>query len=204
MIRFVTLVLVAVLPLATGCRILALMFDEPTKPVPAEYPYLADKKVCILVRAPEETVFEHPHVLWEIADHVRLALEANVPGVKVVDPRKITDLQRREPDWDLRDPALIGRQFEAERVLEVDLTQYTTREPESPHLYRGHIAAAVRVYNTEYTNAQAAYRGDVQTVYPPDGPGQWGTTDREIRRATMETFALDVAGKFYERRVKVK
>jgi hypothetical protein len=187
-----------------GCKALALFGDEPTKTVPAEYPYFADKKVCVIVRAPEETIFEHSNVQWEVADHIGVVLEANVHGVTVIDPKKVGAKQRAEPDWQRRDPAALGKELGADRLIEVDLTQYMTREPDSPYLYRGHMAAAVRVYNTEYTNAQPTYKTDIQTVFPPDGPGQWGTNDREVRKGMMEAFAQDVVAKFYDRKVKIK
>lgn len=191
------------LPLLVGCRVLALLASgQDTKTVPAEYPYLADKNVAIIVHAPDETIFEHPNVQWEVADHVRVGLESNIKGIQVVDTKRIFDFQRAERDWEKLDPAEIGKRFGADRVLEVDLTQYETREPESPHLYRGHMTADVRVFNADYPNSQHTYRAGIQTVFPPDGPGQYGGNDRDVRRATMEVFAEDVAGKFYDRKVK--
>lgn len=187
-----------------GCRALALWLPEQTRTVVADYPYLAERPVAIVVRVADELLFEYPHIQWEVADHVRVALEGNVRGIKVVNPRRVVDFQRGGPAWETMDPALLGRRFQAERLLEIELTQYTTREPDSPHLYRGRIQAAVRVYNTEYTDSQPAYRTDVATVFPPDGPGRWGTNDREVRAAAMETFAADLAGKFYDRKVKVR
>jgi hypothetical protein len=195
------------LPLAAplaGCKALALVLPEPTKTVPAEYPYLAGKKVAIAVRADEETTAVYPHVQWEVADHVRVQLENNIRGITVVETRKVVDFQRSDPNWDRLDPADLGKRFGADRVLELDLTQYTTRQPESEYLYRGEIAAAMRVYNCEYPNSQAAYQSHAETVYPPSGPGQYGTREADIRRATMEAFAEEVAGRFYDRNVKVK
>lgn len=203
-IRVASLLLLAATCATAGCRALALILPEQTKTVAAEYPYLADKKVCIVVRAPDELLFEYPNVPWEVADHVRLALETNVRGVSVVDPKKIVDFQRSDPSWETMDPAALGKKFGADRVLEIDLTQYTTREPESPHLYRGHISAAVRVYNTEYANAQHAYQADVRTAHPAEGPGQYGANDRAIRGATMDAFGQDVANKFYDRQVTAR
>ncbi len=187
-----------------GCRSLALFWPEQTRTVAAEYPYLADKSVVILVRAPDEVLFEHPHVQWELADHVRVALEGKIRGVSIVEPRKVFDMQRADQSWRTQDPARLGRQFQADRLMEIDLLQYTTRDPDSPFLLRAHILAAVRVYNTEYTDAQPAYRTEVRTVYPPDGPGRWGSDERSIRAAAMERFAQDLAGRFYDRKVVVK
>jgi hypothetical protein len=204
MVRVVAFLWLPLVIFSTGCRSLVLIWPDQYRTVAADYPYLTGKRVGILVRAPDEVLFEYANVQWEVADHVRVALEGNVRGVSVVEPRKIVDFQRQDPSWETMDPALLGKRFGADRLLEIELTEYATREPESPHLYRGHVSAAVRVFNTEYPNSQPAYRTNIQTVYPPDGPGQWGTDDRAIRGAAMQAFAQDLAGKFYDRQVKVR
>lgn len=203
MIPRAVVLLLPLLACSSGCQLMGLLGPDVTKTVPADYPYLTGKRVCIVVHAGMETLSVYPHVQWEVADHVRVLLEANVKGATVVEPRKIVDFQRSNADWEKMDPAALGKRFAADRVLEVELTQYTTREPESDYMYRGHISAALRVFNTEYPKSQPAYQSQVQTVYPPSGPGQWGTDDRAIRRATMETFAQDVVNKFCDHKVKV-
>jgi hypothetical protein len=203
MVRCAAVLLLPLVACSSGCHLLGLLGPDEMKTVPAEYPYMAGKRVCIVVRAGMETLSIYPHVQLEVADHVRVQLEANVKGTTVVEPRKIVDLQRSDPDWEKMDPAALGKRFGADRVLECDLTQYTTREPESDYMYRGHISAALRVFDTEYPNSQPTFQTQVQTVYPKDGPGKWGSDDRAIRRATMEIFAQDVAFKFYDHKVKV-
>ncbi len=200
--RIAILVLLPILAASGGCKLIALFANPPMKDVAAEYPYLADKLVCIVVRADQEMEFEFPNLRWEIADHLRVVLEANIDGIKVVDPRSVVTFQNGNPDWELMDPALVGKRFRADRVLEIDLTQYTTREPESPHLYRGYITAALSIYNTEYPDSEPAYQAEVRTVHPPESAGNWGATDRDIRAATMEAFAEQTADRFYDRRVK--
>ena len=194
--------------LLVGCKALAapwlLWGPEPTRTVPAEYPYLSGKKACVLVWAEMDTLFEYPHVRLEVAEHVAHAMKGNVAGVSVTPNREVEQLQQRERDWDRADPAVLGKRFGAERVLVVELTQYSTREPDSPHLYRGRISANVKVYDTSYPKSAPAYKSVVETVYPPDSVGQWGSSDRGIRLATMEAFAQDVAGKFYDRTIKVR
>ncbi len=191
-----------------GCKWLAspvlLWGSEPTKEVPAEFPYLQGRKVCVVVWADSETLFEYPWAQLEISEHVVEAMKPNVRGISFIPCRNVVDLQSRDVDWDRKDPALLGARFGADRVLMIELTQYTTREPQSPHLYRGRIAANAKVYNTQYRNSEAIFKTPVEVVYPPDSDGQWGTNDQAIRKATMEAFAAELAGKFYDRRVKVK
>jgi hypothetical protein len=200
--------LLLLLAISGGCRLFAIPWlmwgQEPTKEVPAEYPYLQGEKVCVVVWADSETLFEYPWVQLEVSEHVAEAIKPNVRGVTFIPNRNVVELQRREPDWDRDDPALIGARFGADRVLMIELTQYTTREPESPHLYRGRIAGNVKVYDTDYRNSAPTFKTSVEVAYPPDSVGKWGTDDQAIRKATMEAFATELAGKFYDRRVKVK
>ena len=191
-----------------GCNLAALPFllwaDEPTRKVAAEYPYLGEKRTCIVVWAEMDTLFEYRDVQWELSEFVAAELESKVPGTTVVPCREVVDYQRRTLDWDRQDPAELGKRFGAERLLLIELTQYGTREPDSPHLYRGHVGANLRVYDTAYPKSEPAYRGSVDTVYPPDSVGLWSSDDRGIRRAMMQAFAVDVANKFYDRLVKVR
>jgi hypothetical protein len=193
---------------AGGCKWLAapwLMWaPEPTKRVPAEFPYLQGKKVCVAVWADSETLFEYPWVQLEVSEHVVETMKPNVRGVSFIPCRSVVELQRRDVDWDRKDPALLGARFGADRVLMIELTQYTTREPESPHLYRGRVAANLKVYNTQYRDSEPIFKSPVEVAYPPASVGQWGTNDQAIRLATMQAFAAEVAGKFYDRQVKVK
>ncbi len=201
------LLMLAVFPLA-GCRLIAAPFlawgQEQTKPVPAEYPYLAGRKICILVWAEQFTLFEYPHVQLDVSEHVRVALEGAVQGLTVIPNRQVVDYQTRDPNWETRGPARIGARFGADRVLMIELTQYTTREPGSPHLYRGYMGANIKVYDTGSPDAEPAYKTTLETVYPPDSMGTYGTDDRTIRASLMRAFGAELAGKFHDRREKVK
>lgn len=200
--------LLAVVAAGGGCKGLlaqtALMFgNDPTKTVPAAYPYLAGKRIVILVWADMETLFYFPNVRFEVAGFVKAAMEPNIRGATYVDPKKVDEYQRMNANWNRQSPAEIGKQFGADRVLMIELSEYTTREPDSPHLYRGHISAQVKAYDTTAPDTQPLYSEEVTVAYPPDRVGDWGTSDTAIRRATMEAFGQAVANLFYDRKVKL-
>lgn len=200
--------LAAALALLTGCRLMALPFlmwgEEPTKTVAPEYTDLGGKKLAIAVWAEMDTRFEYPFVQLEIAEHVRAALEACLKGTTFVPARQIVEYQKRNPEWERGSPGALAVRFKADRLLLVELSQYSTREPDSPHLLRGRISAAVKVYGSDEQRDAPLYRTTVDTVFPEDSVGQFGVSDDQIRRATMEAFANDVARKFYEHKIKVK
>ncbi len=190
-----------------GCRALAFPFlmwgEAPTKEVSAEYPHLAGRQVLVMVRAEADTLFDYPHVQYELARYVQAAIEPNVSGVGFVPAKPVAEMQQQEPSWDKTPPAAHARRFRADRVLRIELTRYGTREPESPHLFRGHIHATVSIYDPAYgDNVDAVYRTTIESVFPEGGPGSYGVNDREVRRAVMEQFATQLARKFYDHEIE--
>jgi hypothetical protein len=204
--RIACLGLLLTLSALAGCKAIALPFmmwgEEPTKLVPAESKALDGKKTCIAVWADSDTLFEFPNARLEIASFVEEALKGKVPKIATVGSRSVHDAQKQDPDWDRLPPAKFAARFRAERLLLIELTMYTTREPSSPHLYRGRISANIKVYDVEQGGDAPLFKTVVETVHPKDMPGEWGSTDTGVRRAAMEAFAADVAGRFHERKVK--
>mgnify|MGYP005851499949 CR=1 FL=1 len=202
----------AVLAGSAGCQLLAAPFlmwgPEPTKTVKAEYPHLQNKTVLVLVWAEPDALFDYPTLQYVLSEHLRVALEGNVSGVRCVPSRPVVEMQQRELDWDRRHPAEHGQRFKADQVLSIEINQFTTREPDSPHLLRGHVSANVKLYDPSYgTGVGPVWEpsgGAVRVVYPEDGPGAWGVAEPEIARELLTRFAQEVAGRFYDRKVKVK
>lgn len=196
----------AALALLAGCKLLAAPFllwgEEPTKKVEAKYPYLDNKKICVLVWAEQGTLFEYPNVRYELAEFLGQELKSALKGVTLTSNQTVVEFENREYDWERMNPASIGARFKAERVLMVELTEYTTREPDSPHLYRGHISANIKIYDTSQPDAGPTYRTQVATVYPPNTMSEWGADDRVVRRDTMQQFAADVVNNFHDRQEK--
>lgn len=178
--------------------------QEPTKPVPAEYPYLSDKKLVITVWADMDARFEYPYVQLEIAEHVRAELESHVKGLTVVPGRQVFDAQQADADWERAHPSTFGKRFGADRVMMIEVARYSIREPESPHLYRGRISAAVKIYDAADPNAGPSYKTTIDVSYPPDSVGRYGVEERTIRSETYRAFATELANRFYDRKVKVR
>jgi hypothetical protein len=189
-----------------GCKMAALPWlmwgEEPTRKVTAEYPYLDGKRICVLIWTDSNTLFEYPYVRLELSEHVQTAMKPNIARVSFIPNRDVVDYQQANPDWDREDPTAIGARFRAERVMLIELTHYTTREPDSPHLLRGLIASNVKVYDAETSNTQPLFSTTIESIYPEGGPASWGTDESDVRRATMEDFAIKLARKFHDHRVK--
>ncbi|MFN0138124.1 MAG: hypothetical protein ACKVS9_18625 [Phycisphaerae bacterium] len=200
--------LVGLLSMSAGCQMIAAPFlmwgPEPTKSVPAEYPYLTDKRVAVVVWADNYTLLEYPFVRLEISEHIRESLKASVKGIKLVSNQEVIARQDRDSNWDREHPARLGERFKADRVMMVEVSTYSTREADSPHLLRGRISANVKVYDTAYQDAAPAYKSIIDTMYPEGQNAEWTVREDTLRKETMERFATAVANKFYDRKVKVE
>lgn len=191
-----------------GCRALAtpwiLTGEEPTRRVRAEFPHLKGKKIAIVVWADSDTRFEYPFVRLELSEHIKSELESRIDNVTFCSNRQVVALQDRDPDWDRRPPARLGEQLGADRVLSVEVSQYTMREPESRHLLRGRIAAQVMVYDATRPSAGYLYKTEISVVHPDKSDGRWGNNEAAIRRETMEAFAHALVKRFYDHDEKVE
>ncbi|MBL8879926.1 MAG: hypothetical protein JNG88_12470 [Phycisphaerales bacterium] len=190
-----------------GCQALAapwiLTGEEPTKRIKAEFPHLKNKKIAILVWADSDARFEYPFVRLEMAEHIKSELEARIDGVKFSSNRQIIEMQDRDPDWDRKPPAKIGQRLDAERVISIEVSQYSMREPESRHLLRGRIAAQVSIYDTSRPDSGHLYRTEVAIMHPEKSEGRWGNDEAAIRREAMEAFATALVKRFYDHDEKV-
>lgn len=196
--------------MGTGCNLISLPFvlfaPEPTKKVSAEFTHLKGKRVLILVWAEQATLYEYQHVQVEIASHVRYYLKEKFKDLKVVAPSEVDRYMKRHPDWATEHPGRVGAHFKADLVIMLELMEFTTREPDSPSLFRGRARARVTMY--DLTGEDEMPKGvalkPAEAVYPPDRPiGVLRADDRIIRAETYKEFGRAVARKFYEHEVKL-
>lgn len=190
-----------------GCKLFAAPYllwgEEDTEVIPADYPFLDNTRVAVLVNAEPATRFEFPYVQLELANFVATEMQQRLNRCEVVPPSVVAQYQERELDWARSHPAKHGAFFNSEFVLLIDLTQYRTTEPDSPHLFRGIIDADVRLYEVSYGDEYGPVKQwQIAAQYPEDGPAAWGESAPDVRRRAMESFATEMAGKFYERKVK--
>jgi hypothetical protein len=180
-----------------------LLSPDPTKQVKAQYPHFEGQKVCIIVRADGDTLFEFPQVQFELSEHMRVALDGNVPKITFVANRQIVDWQVQQYDWQEIDPAAIATRFKADELIEIDLSEYTLRDPTEPQLLRGTLSAMVRVYSADRPDAAAKFSKYISVRYP-DGPvGTFTENASLVRRRTMELFAEQAGRLFYDHEVKM-
>ena len=108
-------------------------------------------------------------------------------------------LSGSEPSVDAEIPAA-GRYFRADKVIHITLLEFSMRDREMAHFYRGRVRASVAVYDLKDKSGttQRYALTDVAVVYPETrSQGFDGTSAQVVRQKTYEVFADSVGRKFY-------
>jgi hypothetical protein len=198
--------LVGLLPLATGCNLLTpLVFvGQPRKKVSPEFDKLPNKRVAVLVWTDPSTLFDYPHARFELATYVGEKLSAETAqrklNVDVVDPRDVEDLLQKNLDAQI-DPDTVGRTFNADYVIYLEVLRFQIRDPQQPQFLRGVIDASVSIHDMGADPDQLRrYELTPIECRHPEGPPvlMSATNSIHIREATYRKFAEQVARKFYE------
>lgn len=176
---------------------------------PAEFDKLAGSKVAILVWTDPSTLFDYPYARLEMATYVGDKLHAELAmrdqAIQVVDARDVEDFLQKNPDARI-DPGAVGRKFDANYIVYVEVASFQIRDPGEAQFLRGRINASVSVYDVT-ARERDARRFDltpVETVYPEDQPVLLSATNSPlVREATYRKFAEMVARKFFEYTVEL-
>jgi len=191
-----------------GCHWLyAWMVAErhPTKIVKAEY-LLEAERLVVVPYAGTETLFNHRTAPLEVSADITAYALANLKDrVKsIVNPLAVTQWQEQNVEWPNMSLDDIGKAFQADVVLYVELETYSLLEDGSANLYRGHVRGRVQVAKMGAAH-NPVYETTVEIFFPPDHPvGITGTSEAVIRQNTDAVFAQEVVAKFHDRTVEDK
>ncbi|MCP4592976.1 MAG: hypothetical protein GY842_19750 [bacterium] len=185
-----------------GCNLLIpiALISNPKKKVAPEYDKLPDARSLILVWADPATLFDYPHVQLELAMYVHDKLAVELRSAELVDPALVEDYRERTLDGS-PDPQVVGREFDAEMVIYLELLQFQIRDPDAPDYLRAEIEASVSVHNltADPDEPQIHHLKPVHVFFPAQGGALLTSANSaQVRQGAYLLFAEEVARKFYE------
>jgi len=204
---FVAMLLAA----SASCNLLTpLAFvGQHQRVVPPEFDKLPSSRVVVLVWTDPSTLFDYPHAQFEVASYVGEKLQTELATRKFntqwVDARDVVDYVQRNRAARI-DPEAVGRHFDADYVIYIEVVRFQMREPEQPQFLRGRLDASVAVHDVRAdTDQLRRYElAPVQCVHPEGGPVPLTATNAALlREATYRAFAERVARKFYEHKIEL-
>lgn len=201
------IVVLLVLACAGGCNWLEfpayVLFAQSKRKVKAEYAHLADTKTALIIVTDPSTDFEFPEARLNIAFLVTNSIAANVDRIRFAAQHEVDTFQREDLGWFDLPMAEIGKRFDADRLLYLDVIRFTLTEDNSVGLLRGRLIADVRVYDMESMRPNLpCYQTEIEVVCPEHSPLPMNDMARQsIHRQTLLLFSEQLARKFYDHKV---
>ena len=101
----------------------------------AQYTGLENHSVAIIVYASEDAIlFEYPTAREDVAAFVTQQLRTNIPSIRLVDYHEVADWQNQTPHWEVMQVKDMGRHFSVDRVIYIELSDYSMHDPGSNDL----------------------------------------------------------------------
>ncbi len=175
--------------------------DKPEVEAPADYTGLSNKSVAVLVSADDRTLFTYPTAPDRVCRYVSARLATEVTGIRPLDPIQVAKYQRNNPDWIVVPYGELAHQLKVDRIVHINLAQYTTHEPGNRELWQGVIRARVGISEADGKDASNfAYTGDISAIYPPDKPmGILNSDEETIQLGMVRSFAKKLAARVTDR-----
>jgi hypothetical protein len=202
-----------ILPLSLtlgGCNLLVypayVLFGGDEISVKAQYKGLKDKRTAILVVSRPAFDFEYPYASTNIGLAGAHTISQHVKGVTFVEQDKIQDFQLENLSWLSMPVSQIAKKFDAQRLIYIDLYEFSMYEQGSINLLRGQISAEIRIFEMESPTPDVeSYKSEIKVLVPPNNPIP-ASEDAlyMINRQSIMSFAEKLAWKFYDHKESTK
>ena len=186
---------------SSGCNPLAAIYFLlllPPPKLPASCHALEGQTVVVLAYASHSVEFEHPGVDKDIVKMVVRHLRDNVPKIKIADPRDVRQWRDEHLGYELLE---VGQEFEATRVLYLEIENFTLYEHQSVQLFRGRCKIRLQVADVEQ-DGEIVWEEIIEATYPGGQPipADSGMSSEVFRLRFSRSLARRVAIRFFDHR----
>lgn len=197
--------------LGAGCDMASLAyFLLPEQQLPAKMRHLASEdkektpKVVILTWGGLETRAEFIHADRQLSEllamHLKRLAEDNGEKLAVVPARKVEEFKNANPNWRGMDLTEIGRRFDADHVIYLEVNSMSLYEFGSANtLLRGRISLNVTLVDAHRPD-DPPMQENYTTTYPGDAPGALPVDNEaqkmQFRQAFLNRVARDLSRYF--------
>lgn len=182
------------IPLATGCVGLAaqILYVWKGTSVPAECRDLEYKKVAVICES-EEGYFDQSSVA-EVARRIEQNLKKNVKGIKLVPHQEVADWLDSNESSNV-DPRTIGKAVKAERLLHVQIKNFSIAEGST--LFRGKATWRAKIYDIEEGGDPIDQSDFADFRHPNNERAQIDQREESFREEFIFQLARVIARRFH-------
>lgn len=207
MIRNAFLTAAILLPaLLIGCGAIAFMGagkqameDQMLIEKPAEYP-LSGERVAVVIDTDLTVHYEHPGISTLIAGAVAGRISKNVENVEVLRPDAVARWQFETPQWTAMPSTEIAKALGVDRVIYIDLQNYSLTPPGNHWLWEGRCSATIGVIEADsYEQDGFADTYEVMAIFPrrPAVLSREEASEGTIERGLLNEFIKQTSWLFY-------
>jgi hypothetical protein len=201
----------------TGCDPrAAFYFLQPFEAtIPPPGPRLDEKKVVILCNVTASALAEYPSLERDIPRELAKIFRdpKKTKKVTVVDPDKVATWVEAHPHW--TDPANVGRDFNADIVVFLEVEQFQTQSPGDLNMVHGDAKVHIQVFEMQYPKnskdkpikdqpkeAHNIYDQYAETNFPNRGPLpiDTGTSRGAFQHTFLKILVKEVSWHFVDHR----
>ncbi len=155
------------------------------------------KSVAVVCFAPTELQWKFPQIDEQVATAISYRMGQN--HIKVIHPDYINAWIDEHPDWEK--PEEIGKKFEADYVIEIELAAFSLHEGTSTTLFRGTTEAYVHVIEMdEHGHGERIYTKELDFTFPTKIPrSSYDQNLSEFQREYLSRLSERIGYLFYER-----
>jgi hypothetical protein len=182
----------------------------------ARYAGLAGQKVAVVVWADRAATYDYPSLRPDVASSIQNNLKAKLAEDKgkteellnttFADPVQVYRWQKNHPEFENRSlnelAPMIAAATGATRVVYVELSPFSTRDPRTDVLLKGNAGVSIKVAEVNGPATTIAYEeANAMLEFPksaPEGvPATDQINDQWIYKGLVKTISDDVALRFF-------
>jgi len=209
--RFRPSALLAALPLlAAGCNILGAAAAKAPRPdIEAEYKGLAHHSVGVVVWADRSLVTDWPTLQLDIANSIMSKLKAaqdakskDLEGTTFPYPAaSFVKYQKEHPGLDEMPIADVAPRFGVDRIIYIEVNDFSTRADGAVALYYGQIDLAMKILEVENGKGKSVLNEESIKSHFPDKATKEGvlnSSDRAMYGGTINAVTTDIVTKLIQ------
>ncbi len=205
--RNLLLLLVTLVTLCcVGCSVIGFigagkqaMEDQMLIEKPAEYS-LEGYRVAVVIDTDLSIHYEHPGIATLIAGAVAGRIAKNVKNVEVLRPDAVARWQFETPQWTAIPSTEIAKSLGVDRVVYIDLQNYTLTPPGNQWLWEGRCSAMIGIIEADsYEHDGFADTYEIMVMFPrrPAVLSREEASEGTIEQGLLNEFIKESSWLFY-------
>lgn len=202
------LVVIAIAALCglNGCQAVGFVADAVHRAgdheVKAKYTDLTDRSFAVIVAADRSIQADYPDAMTVLTSELTRRLSENTGASGMVPAERVLKFQYQNPRWVTMSPYEIAQTMKVDRLVFVDIQEYSLTDPGNPYLWNGRASATVSVVESESDlGAETPFREYVSVKFPDnDSTSPQDVPASTIQIALLKRFVDRAAWLFYDHR----